>query len=66
MAPHLEIAAQMAYLSSMLHGIVIAGSGIGAGLWVGGDAVGWLVGLWYSYVLPAFMEINASGLPLCV
>ena len=33
---------------------------------IGGDVVGWMVGLWHSYVLPAYMEINASGLPLCV
>ena len=50
----------------MIQGLIIAGTGIGAGLLVGGDVVGWLVGLWHSYVLPAFMEINASGLPLCV
>lgn len=46
-------------------GWIALGLGLLAGLAVGGDVIGWVVGLWRDYMLPAFIEINASGIPLC-
>lgn len=49
----------------MLQGAVVLAVGIGSGLLVGDDVVGWVIGAWRDYVMPAFIEINASGIPLC-
>jgi hypothetical protein len=51
--------------SHRLIAIVAAVVGLGGGLVFGGPVLSLLESLWSGFLLPAYLEIQRSGLPFC-